>query len=230
MHDSSSSETAARVLVIDDERNVCEMLDMGLTSYGFHVTTVNSAQNALALVGNDVFDVIICDVMLPMIDGFMLVPELRRSTETPIIMLSARGDVEDRVTGIRAGADDYMTKPFALDELVVRIQAALRRPRLSQVESVRYADLDMNISSHRVMRGKRDIELSAREFALLAVLLRSPRQIFSREQLLQLVWGDNHDVTLGSVETYISYLRAKIDRDEERRLIHTIRGVGYSLR
>jgi DNA-binding response OmpR family regulator len=220
----------ASVLIIDDERNVREMLDFGLTSHGFAVKSVQDGLEALRCLRENEFDAIVCDVMLPKIDGLNLLPQLRRLTEAPIIMLSAKGDVEDRITGLQNGADDYMAKPFALDELIARLQTALRRPQLKSREVLRYLDLEMDLQTHAVKRGDRLIDLSAREFALLEMLMRSPRQVFTREQLLEKVWGSNRDVGFSSVETYISYLRSKIDRGEQQPRIHTIRGVGYSLR
>jgi len=223
-------EEHASVLVIDDERNVREMLDFGLSNHGFVVKSVQDGLEALKCLREHEFDAIVCDVMLPKIDGLHLLPQLRRLTEAPIIMLSAKGDVEDRIVGLQTGADDYMTKPFALDELIVRLHTALRRPQLKSREVLRYLDMEMDLQTHMVKRGDRQIDLSAREFSLLEILMRSPRQVFTREQLLENVWGSDRDVGFSSVETYISYLRSKVDRGEENPRIHTVRGVGYSLR
>ena len=225
-----TNDVEARVLVIDDERNIRELLEFSLAQHDFSVVAVRDGVEALKLLREEEVDAIVCDVMMPKMDGLQLLPELRRLTEAPIIMLSAKGDVDDRVVGLHNGADDYMAKPFEVSELVARLKSALRRPRLNDRQILRYADLEMDLQTRRVHRGERLIELSAREFSLLVLLIRSPRQVFTREQLLENVWGADRDVGFGSVETYISYLRVKIDRDEAQRLIHTVRGVGYSLR
>jgi DNA-binding response OmpR family regulator len=148
----------------------------------------------------------------------------------PIIMLTARGDVRDRIDGLKAGADDYLPKPFDLDELGARIHTALRRPMLKRVYHIRVADLEIDLEARTARRGERWIDFSTREFDLLATLARRPNRVFTREELLDLVWGIDRDVTRNTVETYISYVRAKIDTPPEERLIHTIRGVGYSIR
>ncbi len=219
-----------RILVIDDERHIRELLEMGLSQAKFSVVAVADGPTALKAVSESLWDAIICDVMLPQIDGITLLPQLRRITEAPILMLSAKGDVDDRIAGLKLGADDYIAKPFSLDELIVRLEAALRRPLLAEPLHLQYEDLHVNLKTRIVTRSDREIELSAREFDLLVTLLRSPFQVFSRDQLIQCVWGLDRDVKPGNVETYISYLRAKIDFGTERKLIQTIRGVGYSLR
>jgi DNA-binding response OmpR family regulator len=155
---------------------------------------------------------------------------LRRVTEAPILMLSAKTDTDDRVTGLRRGADDYIPKPFEMSELVARVHSALRRPRLEQTRVATYADLSIDLDRREVKRGDVEIDLSAREYSLLLTLVRNPERVFSRDQLLDLVWGSDREVGPGAVETYISYLRAKIDADFEPKLIRTIRGAGYALR
>jgi DNA-binding response OmpR family regulator len=172
----------------------------------------------------------VLDIMMPKIDGLSLIPLLRRLTEVPIIMLTARGDVRDRIDGLKAGADDYLAKPFDLNELSARIDTALRRPALRRVHHLRVGDLEIDIESRTARRGDRWIDLSTREFDLVAALARRPKRVFTREELLDLVWGVDRDVSPATVETYISYLRAKIDRATEVRLIHTVRGVGYTIK
>jgi two-component system response regulator MprA len=144
-------------------------------------------------------------------------------------MLSARGEVESRVTGLNRGADDYVAKPFEMPELVARLRSALRRPRLEHVEAISYADVEVELQTRTVRRAGRVLDLSPLEYHLFVTLLRQPRRVFTREQLLDLVWGDESEVGPGSVERYVSYLRAKVDEGAAARLIHTIRGVGYSL-
>ena len=223
-------ESSNRVAVIDDERSIREMLDVALTQEGFDVRTAVDGPDGLTLIRDWPPDCIVLDVMMPKIDGISLIPLLRRLTEVPIVMLTARGDVRDRIDGLKAGADDYLAKPFDVAELSARVHTALRRPTLRRVNHMRFADLEIDLEAHTVNRGGRWIDLSAREFDLLATLARRPNRVFKREDLLDLVWGVDRDVSQATVETYISYLRAKIDVPPASRLIHTIRGVGYSLR
>jgi len=220
----------ARVAVVDDERNVRELLEIALGQEGFDVRSAGDGQQALALVRDWQPDVIVLDVMLPKIDGISLVPMFRRLTEAPIVMLSAKGDVSDRVEGLTHGADDYLSKPFEIAELVARLRTALRRPRLAQPAVLRYADLSVDLDARIVLRADRRIDLTAREYDLLVTLLRDAGHVLSRDQLLDRVWGTERDVEPATVETYVSYLRSKIDHDFTPKLIQTIRGVGYSLR
>ena len=224
------THAAARVVVIDDEHSIREMLDVGLSQAGFIVRTAVDGPDGLTAIRDWNPDCVVLDIMMPKIDGLSLIPLLRRLTEVPIIMLTARGDVRDRIDGLRAGADDYLPKPFDLDELSARIQTALRRPQLKRVQHLRVGELEIDIEARAARRGDRWIDLSTREFDLLATLARRPRRVFTREELLDLVWGVDREVAAATVETYISYLRAKIDRGDEPRLIHTVRGVGYVLR
>jgi DNA-binding response OmpR family regulator len=219
-----------RVVVVDDERHIREMLTIGLEREGFDVKAAADGVEALAVVRESEPDVIILDVMLPKIDGVALLPMLRRLTEAPIVMLSAKGETTDKVEGLTHGADDYVSKPFEMSELVARLQSALRRPKLAQPTVLRCADLTVELESRTVERGGKKIDLSAREYDLLTTLLRHPRRVFSRDQLLNLVWGTEREVGPGTVDTYISYVRAKIDNDFDKKLIHTVRGVGYTLR
>jgi DNA-binding response OmpR family regulator len=221
--------TSPRLLVVDDERPIREMLELGLTSRGFQVRSAADGQAAMPLIRDWKPDIILLDVMLPKVDGLALLPMMRRLTEAPIVMLSAKGEVEDRVVGLDRGADDYVGKPFEMTELVARLRSALRRPRLEHVEVITYADVEVELQTRTVRRSGRILDLSPLEYDLLVALLRHPRRIFSREQLLDLVWGIDADVGPGNVERYISYVRAKVDEGAATRLIHTIRGVGYSL-
>lgn len=220
----------AKVVVIDDERHLRELLEMGLGDEGFEVRSAGDGQAGLALVREWHPDAIVLDVMLPHVNGLDLLPMLRRVTEAPILMLSAKSDTDDRVTGLRRGADDYIPKPFEMSELVARLQSALRRPRLEAPKVVGYADLTIDLDRREVRRGNAAIELSAREYSLLLTFVRNPERVFTRDQLLDLVWGSDRDVGPGAVETYVSYLRAKIDATFEPKLIRTIRGAGYALR
>src|ERR1700736_5751077 len=220
---------APRLLVVDDERPIREMLELGLQSRGFDVRSVADGPAAIPLIQEWNPELIVLDVMMPKVDGLSMLPLLRRVAEAPIVMLSAKGEVDDRVHGLERGADDYVAKPFEMSELVARLRSALRRPRLEHVEVITYADVEVELQTRTVRRGGRTLDLSPLEYDLLGTLLRHPRRVFSREQLLDLVWGLDSDVGPGSVERYISYVRAKVDEGAAVRLIHTIRGVGYSL-
>jgi DNA-binding response OmpR family regulator len=221
---------AARVLVVDDERHIRELLEIGLSDEGYEVRSAPDGQVGLQLVRDWNPDAIVLDVMLPKIDGIALLPMFRKLTEAPILMLSAKGDVGDKIAGLSRGADDYVAKPFEMAELRARLETALRRPRLAQPQVLRYADLEVNLETRSVTRAEKDISLSAREYDLLVALLRNPHRVFTRDQLLDQVWGTERFVGPGAVETYISYLRAKVDQGFPTRLIQTHRGAGYSLR
>jgi len=220
----------ARVLVVDDEVAIRDLLDYGLGQAGFSVRSVGDGRTALDAVRQWSPEVIVLDVMLPEIDGFTLLPALRRITDVPIVMLSARTETAEKVAGLSRGADDYVSKPFELEELIARLHSALRRPRMELRQTFAYGDLTVDVGRRSVFRGNRRVELSTREFDLLVTLVRNPEHVFTRSQLLDLVWGVDRDVVPNTVETYISYLRAKIDSGEAVKLIHTLRGVGYALR
>ncbi len=220
----------ARVLVVDDEAGIRDLLDYGLGQAGFSVRAVADGREALEAVRTWTPEVIILDVMLPETDGFTLLPALRRLTDAPIVMLSAKTETAEKVAGLSRGADDYVGKPFELEELIARLHSALRRPRMELRETFAYADLTVDVSRRSVHRGNRRVELSAREFELLLMFVRHPEHVFTRSQLLDLVWGVDRDVVPNTVETYVSYLRAKLDSGEGVKLIQTLRGVGYTLR
>lgn len=219
-----------RVLVVDDEDAIRDLLEYGLSGAGFDVRSVAHGRDALKAVDEWAPEAIVLDVMLPQIDGYSLLPMLRRLTDVPIIMLSAKGSPSEKVAGLVRGADDYVAKPFDMEELIARLHTALRRPRLETRHVLHYADLTLDVSRHVAKRGNREIELSGREFDLLSVLMRNSDRAITRDQLLDLVWGTEKDVGPSTVDTYISYLRAKIDAHAERKLIHTIRGLGYVMR
>ncbi|HEY4441129.1 MAG TPA: response regulator transcription factor [Candidatus Elarobacter sp.] len=223
-------KSGERVLVVDDEDAICELLDFGLSQAGFTVETVPDGRRALEVITDAPPSAIILDVMLPMVDGLTLVPMIRRLTDAPIIMLSAKGDTADRVAGLMRGADDYLGKPFDMDELVARLESALRRPHLRVRELLRYGDVVVDVPRHTVQRRGRDIDLSQREFDLLLAFMRNATHVLTRAQLLDLVWGSTSDVNSSTIDTYVSYLRAKIDNGFEPKLIHTVRGIGYMLR
>lgn len=222
--------TNARVAVIDDDRLVREMLELGLSREGFDVQTAADGFSALDLVRRFDPEVIVLDIMMPKIDGITLLPKLREITQAPIVMLTAKGETEDKVLSLASGADDYLVKPFIFEELIARLQAKLRRPQLIEEHVMRWRDVSMNPDTREVSRGKDRIELTQREFDLLAVFMREPRRVFSKDHLLEIVWGHDFEGGPNIVETYISYLRAKIDRPgEPGSFIRTVRGVGYGL-
>jgi DNA-binding response OmpR family regulator len=220
----------SRILVVDDERRIRELLQLSLQHSGYDVRCAADGQEALTVAKEWEPDAVILDVMLPKIDGISLLPMLRRVTDAPVIMLSAKGEVEDKVSGLTQGADDYLSKPFELDELLAHLEAKLRRPRIERRDVLAYADLAVDLETHVVERSGRKIDLSPLEYNLLVTLLRRPRRVFTRDDLLELVWGDEKDVSAAAVERYISYLRAKIDDGFDKRLVQTVRGVGYTLR
>jgi DNA-binding response OmpR family regulator len=216
--------------VVDDERAVRELLEYGLEQAGFSVRSVADGSAAFLVLETWPPDVIVLDVMLPGRDGFALLPEIRRLTTAPVVMLTARTELAGKIAGFSAGADDYVGKPFDLEELVARVRTLLRRPRIEQHETFTYADLTLDASSRTVYRGNRRIELSPREFDLLRVFAEHAEEVLTRSELLDLVWGIDRDVIPNTVETYVSFLRAKIDSGEPVKLIQTLRGAGYSLR
>jgi len=220
----------SRVMVVDDERRIREMLELTLSHQGYDVRSAQDGQAALRLAQEWQPDVIILDVMMPKLDGITLLPMLRRFTEAPVIMLSAKGEIDDKVGGLSVGADDYLSKPFELPELLAHVDAKLRRPRIEHPEHLQYADLEVDCETRDVKRAGKHLDLSPLEYNLLLTLLRRPKRVFTREELLDLVWGDEAEVSEGAVERYISYLRSKVDDSFDRRLIQTIRGVGYTLR
>jgi DNA-binding response OmpR family regulator len=219
-----------RVLVIDDEHDIREVLEYGLGNAGFEVRSAPDGRSAIELLKEWKPEALLLDVMLPGIDGMSLIPALRRVTDVPILMLTGRAQTADKVSALTRGADDYIAKPFELEELVARIHAALRRPRMEVREIVSYADVSVDVGRRTVTRAGRPLELSTREFDLLLTFVRRSEHVFTRSQLLDLVWGTEKDVTPATVETYISYLRSKIDTPGAPSLIQTVRGVGYVFR
>jgi len=219
----------SRVAVVDDDRFVREMLELGLEREGFAVRTAADGQQALSLVREWEPEVIVLDVMMPKIDGLALLPMLRKITHVPVLMLTAKGELGDKVAGLTSGADDYLVKPFQFEELIARLTAALRRPQLIEDVTLRWRDLSLNLETHEVFRKDHTIDLTQREFELLAVFIREPRRVFSKDHLLELVWGHDFEGGTNIVETYISYLRNKLDLDGEPSILRTVRGVGYGL-
>ncbi|MFG1795924.1 response regulator transcription factor [Nocardia sp. NPDC049149] len=219
-----------RVLVVDDEDAVRDALVRAMASEGYETRAASDGAAALAEMQRWQPEVVLLDVLMPFMDGLTACRQLRaRGDRTPILMLTARDAVADRVDGLDAGADDYLVKPFDLDELLARVRALVRRTYPEDGAVLSCADLVMDTTAHTVRRGARGVELSRTEFALLEVLLRNEGQALPRETLIERVWGSELGPTSNSLEVYIRYLRRKLEADHEPRLIHTLRGIGYRL-
>jgi len=220
-----------RVLVVDDDPSIREALDRALRLEGFGVSTRPDGEGALAAVDEAVPDVMVLDVMMPGISGVEVVRRLRGGGHAlPICVLSARDELADRVAGLRAGADDYLVKPFELEELVARLQALLRRRPDRPDVPIEVGDLRIDPARRRVRRGDRELDLTGREFELLETFARHPGIVLSRRQLLEQVWGYTFEVDGNVVDQFVSYLRRKLEAGGEERVIHTVRGVGFVLR
>ncbi|HEY9377200.1 MAG TPA: response regulator transcription factor [Jiangellaceae bacterium] len=221
-----------RVLVVDDDPAVRESLRRSLAFNGYQVELAEDGEHALRKVAATHPDVVVLDVMMPRMDGLTACRALRAAgDDVPVLMLTARDEVSDRVAGLDAGADDYLPKPFALEELLARLRALLRRIGPAESRSVLHlGDLSLDPVSREVMRGVRPLRLTRTEFSLLELLLRHPRQVLTRDRILDEVWGYDFPTSANSLEVYIGYLRRKTEADGEPRLIHTVRGVGYVAR
>ena len=223
-----------RVLVVDDDKAVRESLRRSLEFNGYDVSMASDGAEALAGIAVADPDVVVMDVMMPRLDGIEATKALRKAgNDVPIIVLTARDAVGDRVEGLDAGADDYLTKPFALQELLARLRALLRRvvaPEDVADETLTFSDLSMDIATREVRRGDRLVELTRTEFTLLEMFLRRPRRVLERSFILEEVWGYDFPTTANSLEVYVGYVRRKTEAEGESRLIHTVRGVGYVLK
>ncbi|MDH2412657.1 response regulator transcription factor [Nocardioides sp. CER19] len=231
---TSPAATKPRVLVVEDDKAVRESLRRSLEFNGYDVSLAGDGAEALAVIGSARPEVVVMDVMMPRLNGLEATKALRAAgNDVPIIVLTALDAVGDRVDGLDAGADDYLTKPFALPELLARLRALLRRAvpvEGSEDEILAFADLTMNVATREVTRGARRIELTRTEFTLLEMFLRRPRRVLERSFILEEVWGFDFPTTANSLEVYVGYLRRKTEAEDEQRLIHTVRGVGYVLR
>jgi len=223
-----------RILVVDDERAVREALERALRLEGYEVELAEDGQQALLVLAGRSADAIVLDILMPVMDGVETCKALRRmGNRTPVLMLTARHEVDDRVAGLDAGAVDYLVKPFALEELLARLRALLRRVVPSdgdETEVLTFADLSMDLATRDVRRGSRAMELTRTEFTLLEMFLRRPRRVLERSFILEEVWGYDFPTTANSLEVYVGYLRRKTEAEGEPRLIHTVRGVGFVLR
>jgi two-component system copper resistance phosphate regulon response regulator CusR len=221
-----------RVLVVEDERKVASFIQQGLQEEGYAVELAGDGESAIDLIlEGPPYDLIVLDVMLPRRDGFGVVRAIRgRGVPTPVLLLTARDSVTDRVTGLDLGADDYLTKPFAFDELLARVRALLRRAHGQRAPVLRVGTLTLDPATRRVTRGDRHVELTTREYALLECFMRSAGRVLTRAQLAERVWGLDFDPGSNIVDVYVGYLRRKIDGAGEPRLLHTVRGAGYVMK
>ena len=221
----------AHILVVEDEAKLAQFIKMELEFEQYKVTHASDGFTGLSSAREIEPDLILLDWMLPGISGPEICRRLRQTgSKVPIILLTAKDEVGDRVAGLDAGADDYVIKPFSIEELLARVRANLRREQEEDVDSLQFADLSLNRSTREVFRGKRAIELTAKEFDLLDYLLSHPRQVLTRDQILERVWGYDFMGDSNIIEVYVRYLRLKLEDSDESRLIQTVRGVGYVLR
>lgn len=220
-----------KIVVIDDDRKIRAMLERSLSYAGYEVLTAEKGMEGWELVKKEKPHLVILDIMLPEMNGYEVCQYLKQSMDITILMLTAKDDIKDRVKGLDCGADDYLVKPFALEELLARVRALLRRfGKESSSSILEFADLQADPDTYQVWRGEREVELTSREFDLLMHLLKHPRQVMTREKLMDGVWGFDYEGESNVLEVYIGYLRSKLEEAGEKRLIHTVRGVGYVLK
>jgi len=220
-----------RILVVEDDRRIRDLLRRGLLFEGYTIDTAEDGETALRVAREVVPDAVVLDVMLPKLDGLEVCRRLRSASNVPILMLTARDSVQDRVTGLDAGADDYMVKPFAFDELLARSRALFRRHRMEvSPEVYRYADLELTPRTRQVRRGGDGVELTAKEFDLLELFMRHPGQVLTREVIYEHIWEYDFGGESNIIEVYVRYLRSKLEAGGKSRLLQTVRGVGYALR
>jgi two-component system response regulator MprA len=220
-----------RILVIEDDPQIADLLRRGLIYEGYTVEVAADGESGLSAARDRPPDIVLLDLMLPGIDGLTVCRRMRAASEVPILILTAKDAVPDRVAGLNAGADDYVIKPFDFDEILARVRALLRRrQRASAPEELRFADLSIDLGSREVYRGSRRVDLTAREFEMLALFMQNPRQVLTRDVLYDRIWGYDFGGESNIIEVYIRYLRSKLEEGGEPRLIQTIRGVGYALR
>jgi two-component system response regulator MprA len=227
---SSIVSEQPHVLVVDDDSRIAAALRRALIYEGYHVEVAPDGQIALSRARERMPDLAILDVMMPGIDGLEVTRRLRAEGDVPILLLTARDGTADRVKGLDSGADDYLVKPFAYEELLARVRALLRRRAPRAKRTLRYADVVMDLATREVRRGERLISTTAKEFDLLQHFMRNPGQVLRREQLLDAVWGFNFGASSNVVDVYVGYLRQKLEQDGQSRLLQTVRGVGYILK
>ena len=220
-----------RLLVVEDEKKVASFIKKGLEEEGYAVDLVSDGKTGLIMGLDGVHDLIILDVNLPRMDGLSVLQELRRKKiTTPILLLTVRAAIEDKVLGLDTGADDYLTKPFAFQELLARVRALLRRRADAESPLLQVADLTLDPATRLVSRGDQKIELTAKEFALLSYFMRNPGRVLTRTMIAEHVWDYDFDPMTNVIDVYVNYLRKKIEAGGEEKLIHTVRGVGYVMK
>ncbi len=223
--------TRARILIIEDESRIAQLLDRGLKCEGFQTSIAPDGRAGLASARENPPDLVILDWMLPGIDGLEVCRNLKAVGDAAILMLTARNDIQYRVNGLEAGADDYLVKPFSIDELIARVRALLRRAApISHPEVLRFSDIALDTGTRRAYRGAVAIDLTAKEYQLLELFMRNPRQVLTRDVIYDRVWGYNFGGASNIIEVYVRYLRKKTEVQGGSRLIHTVRGMGYVLR
>ena len=218
------------ILIIEDDEAIVRLLRRGLAYEGYQVETALDGETGLALARDHHPDLVILDLMLPSMDGLEVCQRLRGGSNIPILMLTAKDTIQDRVQGLDAGADDYLVKPFELDELTARVRALLRRTQTERVQVLSFADLELDTSTRQAVRKGRVISLTAKEYDLIELFMRHPRQVLTREMIFDRVWGYDFGGESNVLDVYIRYLRQKLESEGENRLLHTVRGVGYVLR
>ena len=221
---------SARILVIEDEERIRNFLQRGLTFEGYRVDTAADGEAGLDIARDNPPDLVLLDLMLPGLDGIEICRRLRAASDLPILMLTAKESVEDRVTGLDAGADDYLVKPFAFDELMARVRALLRRAQPAKPQVYRFGDLELDTGTRQGRRADRIFDLTAKEYELLELFMRHPRQVLTREIIFDRVWDYDFGGESNIIEVYVRYLRQKTEADGLPRVVHTVRGIGYVLR
>ena len=217
-----------RILVVEDEKKVSSFIKRGLEEEKYEVDTAGDGEEGMKMALGKPYDLIVLDWMLPKKDGLTMVKELReRKTMTPVLMLTAKDSLEDIIAGLDSGSDDYLTKPFAFAELLARVRALLRRSEMDKGAELRFGDLRLDPVSHKVWRRDKEIDLTAKEYGLLEYFMRNANQVLTRTMIADHVWDYTFDTFTNIIDVYVNYLRKKIDRDADKKLIHTVRGVGY---
>lgn len=220
-----------RILVVEDEKKVASFIQRGLEGEGFTVEVAYDGESGVEIASQSSFDLILMDVMLPKMDGLQAIKTLRENgVDSPVLCLTAKDTVEDIVSGLDSGSDDYLTKPFAFAELLARVRALVRRGTQERGAEITYADLRLDPVAHKVWRGDSEIDLTAKEYALLEFFMRNPETTLTRTMIAEHVWDYTFDSFTNIIDVYVNYLRKKVDRDFTKKLIHTVRGIGYVLK